>query len=67
MIVGEAIRGGKLVPLLQDVHHSEPLPLNAVYPHGRHRSPKVAAMVEFLVERFGKAPWRIAPGRKGAR
>lgn len=67
VIVGEAIREGKLVPLLQDVHHSEPLPLHAVYPQGRHRSPKVAAMVEFLVERFGKAPWQIPPGRKGAR
>jgi len=43
VIVGEAIREGKLVPLLQDVHHSEPLPLHAVYPQGRHRSPKVAA------------------------
>jgi DNA-binding transcriptional LysR family regulator len=67
VIVGEAIREGKLVPLLQDVHHSEPLPLHAVYPQGRHRSPKVAAMVEFLVERFGKAPWRIAPRRKAGR
>jgi DNA-binding transcriptional LysR family regulator len=67
VIVGEAIREGKLVPLLQEVHHGEPVPLTAVYPQGRHRSPKVAAMVEFLVERFGKAPWRIAPRRKGAR
>ena len=67
VIVGEAIREGKLAPLLQDVHHSEPLPLHAVYPQGRHRSPKVAAMVEFLAERFGKAPWRIPPRRKGVR
>jgi DNA-binding transcriptional LysR family regulator len=65
-IVGEALREGKLVALLQDVHHSEPLPLHAVYPQGRHRSPKVAAMVEFLVERFGSAPWRIPPRRRGA-
>jgi DNA-binding transcriptional LysR family regulator len=67
VIVGEAIREGKLVPLLQEVHHSEPLPLHAVYPQGRHRSPKVAAMVEFLVERFGDAPWRIPPRKKAAR
>jgi DNA-binding transcriptional LysR family regulator len=63
VIVGEAIREGKLVPLLQDVHHREPVPLHAVYPQGRHRSPKVAAMVEFLVERFASAPWRT-PIRK---
>jgi DNA-binding transcriptional LysR family regulator len=66
VIAAEAIREGRLVPLLQDVHHSELLPLHAVYPQGRHRSPKVAAMVEFLVERFGTAPWRIAPRRKAA-
>ena len=67
VIVGEAIREGKLVPLLQDVHHSEPLPLHAVYPQGRHRSPKVAAMVEFLVERFAVAPWRGTGRRKASR
>jgi DNA-binding transcriptional LysR family regulator len=67
VIVGEAIREGKLVPLLQEVHHSEPLPLHAVYPQGRHRSPKVAAMVEFLVERFGSAPWRTGARKRPGR
>jgi len=62
-IVGAAIAEGKLVPLLQDIHHAEPLPLHAVYPQGRHRSPRVAAMIDFLVERFSSAPWRGA--RKG--
>ena len=42
-IVGAAIAEGRLVPLLKDVHHAEPLPLHAVYPQGRHRSPRVAA------------------------
>ena len=60
VIVGAALRSGKLVPLLEGVHHREPLPLHAVYPQGRHRSPRVAAMVDFLVERFGAAPWRPA-------
>jgi len=59
-IVGAAIREGRLVPLLRHIHHSEPLPLHAVYPQGRHRSPRVAAMVDFLVERFAGAPWRKA-------
>ena len=67
-IVGAAITQGRLVPLLQDVHHSEPLPLHAVYPQGRHRSPRVAAMIDFLLERFGDAPWRAQPkGRKAPR
>jgi len=63
VIVGQAVREGRLVPLLEDIHHREALPLHAVYPQGRHRSPRLAAMIEFLVERFGSAPWR-APAPK---
>ncbi len=66
VIVGEAIRAGQLVPILQDVHHGEALPLHAVHPTGRHRSPKVAAMIDFLVERFSGAPWRAPERRRGA-
>ncbi len=65
VIVGRSVSEGKLVPLLEDIHHREPLPLHAVYPHGRHRSPRVAAMVDFLVERFSAAPWRAPPRRRG--
>lgn len=65
-IVGDEIRKGSLVPILTDCHHVEPVPLYAVYPHGRQRSPKVGAMVDFLIERFAGAPWRLtsaaAPG-----
>ncbi len=60
LVVGEPIRAGRLVPVLTDVHHVEPLPLYAVYPHARVRSPKVAAMVDFLIEKFAHAPWRFA-------
>jgi DNA-binding transcriptional LysR family regulator len=66
VIVGPSIREGRLVALLADVHHREALPLHAVYPQGRHRSPRVAAMIDFLVERFGNAPWRApAPSARG--
>jgi DNA-binding transcriptional LysR family regulator len=58
VIVAESIRAGSLVPLLMDVHHVEPLPLSAVYPHGKHKSPRVAAFVSFMVETFSNAPWR---------
>lgn len=58
VIVGDAIRRGELVPILSDWHHVEPVPLYATYPSGRHLSPKIRAMVDFLVEQFGAAPWR---------
>lgn len=64
VIVGDAIAKGELKPVLADLHHVEPLPLHAVYPHGRHRSPRVAALVDFLVERFGDAPWRVRKARR---
>jgi DNA-binding transcriptional LysR family regulator len=31
--------------------------LNAVYPHGRHLSPKVRAFVDHLAESFGPEPY----------
>lgn len=60
LVVAEHVRAGRLVPLLTDVHYVEPVPLWAVCPPGRLRSPKVTAMVEFLIEKFGDAPWRHA-------
>ena len=48
----------KLLPILTDWHHVEPVPLFATYPSGRNLSPKVRAMVDFLVDEFGGAPWR---------
>ena len=58
VIVAEAIRRGQLVQLLTDVHKRELVPLSAIYAPGRHRLPKVSVFLEFLVERFGSAPWR---------
>jgi DNA-binding transcriptional LysR family regulator len=47
--------------LLTDVHHVEPFPLAAIFPAGRQRLPRVKVFIEFLMERFGHAPWRL-PG-----
>lgn len=58
IVVGDAFKRGELVQILSDWHHVEPVPLFATYPSGRHLSPKVRAMVDFLVERFAAAPWR---------
>lgn len=62
-IIGDELKRGSLVPILTDSHMVEPLPLHAIYPRGRHRSPKVGAMLDFLVEQFANTPWRQAPAR----
>lgn len=62
-IVAEDIRARRLVPLLADFHCTEQEPMFALYPHMRHRLPRVAAMLDFLVETFQHAPWRTAPAR----
>ena len=67
ILVGEPLRRRQLVPLLTGVHHVEPVPIHALYMPGRHRSPKVAAIVGFLVEHFSHAPWRIGANRRAAR
>jgi DNA-binding transcriptional LysR family regulator len=58
LIVADAVREGKLQPVLKGSYVAEPVPLSAVYPQGRHRMPKVRAFLDFLVERYSHAPWR---------
>lgn len=65
ILVGDPLRRKQLVPLLVKAHHVEPVPIHATYLPGRHRSPKVAAMVDFLLEHFRHAPWRL-PGKPSA-
>jgi DNA-binding transcriptional LysR family regulator len=59
LVVRDAVVDCRLVPVLAETHVVEPVSLSAVYPYGRHRMPKVRAFLDFLVERFGHAPWRI--------
>jgi DNA-binding transcriptional LysR family regulator len=63
LIVADALRLGALVPLLEDTHVAEAVPISAVYPSGRHRAPKVRVFVEFLIEQFRDAPWRRIASR----
>jgi len=67
IIVGPAIRDGRLVPLLVDAHRPEELPLFAVYPAARHRPLKTGAMIDFLVEQCADPPWRVTPAMLSAR
>jgi DNA-binding transcriptional LysR family regulator len=72
LIIGPAIRNGRLVPVLLDVHQPEPLPVHAVYTPTRRRPPKADAVIQFLVEKFSSVPWRLPhpsgapPARRGA-
>ena len=59
IIVGPAIRSGRLVPILLDAHQPEPLPVHAVYLPTRRRPPKVDAVIKFLMEKFASVPWRL--------
>jgi DNA-binding transcriptional LysR family regulator len=51
-IVGEALRTGRLVTVLDD-YVAQPFTLRALYPPNRHLSAKVRRFVDFLAERFG--------------
>ena len=54
-IVGDAIRAGALVPVLQDWPFP-PLGVHVVYPSRRHLSAKVRALYEFLSDHIGDPP-----------
>lgn len=57
-IVSEDLRKGHLVRVLPEFHCTELVPMLAMYPQMRHRLPRVAVMLDFLVESFTHAPWR---------
>jgi DNA-binding transcriptional LysR family regulator len=54
-LLGDDLREGRLVPLLVD-HIHPGTSLFAVYPENRHLSPKVRAMIDWLVEELGPEP-----------
>jgi DNA-binding transcriptional LysR family regulator len=59
LIAAQAVREGRLKPVLTESHVTESVPLSAVYPHGRHHMPKVRAFLDFIVEHFSHVPWRL--------
>lgn len=57
-IAADALRDGRLVQLLADCHRPDVLAQYVIYPKERHRLPRVATMVDFLMETFASRPWR---------
>ena len=52
--VAEALRDGRLVRVLPEHPCPDRLTMLAIYPHERHRLPRVRAMLDFLLDTFGK-------------
>jgi len=55
-IVGGDLQAGALVSVLSEYAPPE-AGIHAIYPQGRHLSPKVRALVDFLAARFGPRPY----------
>lgn len=56
-VAGPYIRSGAVSLLLKD-HEFGPIPVQAMYPPGRHLALKVRVLIDFLVERFrGRPDW----------
>ena len=66
-VVANALRDGRLVTVLDEFHCTEDLAMLAIYPHERHRLPRVAAMLDFLTSSFSHRPWRSAVTKAGRR
>lgn len=58
-LISQAVRDGRLVPVPIEGHDPEPWPLSAVFPPGTQVIPRVRVFLDYLVERFGRAPWRL--------
>jgi DNA-binding transcriptional LysR family regulator len=58
IIVANAIREGRLVPLFEDLQNPDNLPLWITFLPGRQRTPRVKAFLDFLSEKFATTPWR---------
>lgn len=58
-LCGQAVKRGQLVPLLVDHHVDEPFPIWVLVSPGRQRLPRMRVFIDFLVETFASAPWRV--------
>jgi DNA-binding transcriptional LysR family regulator len=63
IIVTQAIRDGRLVPLMENLQQPGSFPLWAIFQRRRQRTPRVKAFLDFLLERFATAPWRANRGK----
>nr|WP_227021906.1 LysR substrate-binding domain-containing protein [Pantoea brenneri] len=56
-LIGEALRKGRRVPILQHYPFTAE-PIRLIYPSKRHLSPRIRAFIDLLVERWQhQLPW----------
>jgi DNA-binding transcriptional LysR family regulator len=63
--VGDGLRTGRLVPLLEPYMRDTSV-IHAVYPQTRHLSAKVRCFIDCLVPWFKAEPWTMAAGSRSA-
>jgi DNA-binding transcriptional LysR family regulator len=61
LLVSDAVRRGELVPLLVERHDPEPWTVSAVFAPQTQKVRRIRVFLDFLVEKFGGSPWRLAP------
>jgi DNA-binding transcriptional LysR family regulator len=49
-LMEDDIASGALIPLLEDCHETEPVPITALTPPGRENLPRIRAFIDFLIE-----------------
>jgi DNA-binding transcriptional LysR family regulator len=59
-LAGDALRDGRLVPVLPDHRLADEAAIWAVHPSGRMTPLRTRAMIDFLVEAFALPPWEDA-------
>lgn len=57
MMAVSAVAERKLVPVLPEFHHTDPVAFSAVYPSGRLRMLKVRVFLDFLASHFSGSRW----------
>lgn len=53
-VVNDAIRSGRLVPILKGYMVQSDIPIFALYPSNRHLSPKIRAFIDYLDGRLSQ-------------
>ena len=57
--IGDDLRSGRLVPVLEDYRSTNPQPIYLVYPNRKNLSPRIKAFINAIEQRIADNPWSI--------